>query len=46
MFAPDGKLLWSWHDPKFAGTIHRVTVMDDLDVAAPFEERPAGSRNP
>lgn len=46
MFAPDGKLLWSWHDPKLAGTIHRVTVLDDLDVAAPFEERPAGSKNP
>jgi hypothetical protein len=46
MFAPDGKLLWSWHHPQLAGTIHRVTVMDDLDVAAPFEERPAGSRNP
>jgi hypothetical protein len=46
MFAPDGKLLWSWHDPKLAGTIHRVTVMDNLDVAAPFEERPAGSKDP
>lgn len=46
MFAPDGKLLWSWHDPKLAGTIHRVTVLDDLDVTVPFEERPAGSRNP
>lgn len=46
MFAPDGKLLWSWHDPKLAGTIHRATVLDDLDVAAPFEERPAGSKDP
>ena len=46
MFAPDGKLLWSWHDPKLAGSINRVTVLDDLDLAVPFEERPAGSKNP
>ena len=46
MFAPDGKLLWSWHDPKLAGSINRVTVLDDLDVSVPFEERPAGSNNP
>ena len=46
MFAPDGRLLWSWHDPELAGSINRVTVLDDLDVAVPFEERPAGSANP
>ena len=46
MFAPDGQLLWSWHDPALAGSINRVTVLDELDVATPFEERPPGSKNP
>jgi hypothetical protein len=32
-FAPDGKVVWKWHDPEKAGSIHAVIVMDDLDPA-------------
>ena len=28
-----GKLVWSWHDPALAGTIHGVLVLDDLNAA-------------
>jgi hypothetical protein len=30
-FDADGRLLWSWHDPALAGSIHGVIVLDDLD---------------
>ena len=32
-FSPDGKRVWSWHDPKLAGTLVGVIVLDDLDVS-------------
>ena len=31
-FDPAGKLVWSWHNPTLAGTIHGVVVLDDLDT--------------
>ncbi|MDR0871485.1 MAG: hypothetical protein LBN39_11910 [Planctomycetaceae bacterium] len=31
-FAPDGKVVWTWHDPQLAGSIHGVIVLDDLDT--------------
>jgi hypothetical protein len=31
-FSPDGKLVWKWHDPKRAGSIHGVYILDDLDT--------------
>jgi hypothetical protein len=30
-FDPAGKLVWSWHNPALAGTLHGVVVLDDLD---------------
>lgn len=32
-FDKDGKLIWSWHDAVFAGTLHGVIVLDHLDSA-------------
>jgi hypothetical protein len=32
-FDRTGKLLWSWHDPILAGTLHGVVILDDLDTA-------------
>lgn len=26
-----GEMVWSWHDPKLAGTFHGIIVLDDLD---------------
>ena len=31
-FAPDGKLLWSWHDAKLTGSVHGAIALDDLDL--------------
>lgn len=31
-FDKDGKLVWQWHDPQRAGTIHGMIVLDDLDT--------------
>lgn len=31
-FDKDGKLVWQWHDPQRAGTIHGVIVLDGLDI--------------
>jgi hypothetical protein len=31
-FSPDGKLVWKWHDPKRAGSIDGVYILDDLDT--------------
>lgn len=31
-FAPDGKVVWKWHDPQRAGSIHGVIVLDALDT--------------
>lgn len=28
-FNPAGELVWSWHDPERAGTIHGVIILDD-----------------
>jgi len=30
-FDKDGKLVWSWHDAAFAGTLHGVIVLDHLN---------------
>ncbi len=30
-FDSTGRLVWSWHNPTLAGTIHGVVVLDDLD---------------
>jgi hypothetical protein len=27
-----GRLVWSWHNPTLAGTVHGVVVLDDLDT--------------
>lgn len=32
-FDPAGQLVWKWHDPKRAGSINGVIVLDDLDTA-------------
>ena len=31
-FDQDGKLVWTWHDPAFAGTLHGVIVLDHLNA--------------
>ena len=28
-FDPNGNVVWTWHDPKLAGSIHGVIVLDD-----------------
>jgi hypothetical protein len=30
-YSPQGRLVWKWHDPKLAGSIDGVIVLDDLD---------------
>jgi len=37
-FAPDGTVVWKWHDPKAAGSIHGVYVMDELDPQKLFDD--------
>ncbi len=32
-FAPDGSLVWKWHDIKIGGSLVGIMVMDDLDPA-------------
>ena len=32
-YAPDGKLVWQWHDSEHAGSLHGVIVLDELDTA-------------
>ena len=31
-FNPKGEMVWSWHDPKIAGSIHGVLILDQLDT--------------
>ncbi|MDR2704968.1 MAG: hypothetical protein LBC02_04235 [Planctomycetaceae bacterium] len=31
-FDPTGHVVWTWHDPKLAGSIHGVIILDDLDT--------------
>ena len=31
-FDPSGKIVWQWHDPQRAGSIHGVIVLDALDI--------------
>jgi hypothetical protein len=38
-FAPDGTIVWKWHDPRMAGSIHGVIVLDDLDPAVLNDDR-------
>lgn len=33
-FDSDGKIVWQWHDPQRAGSLHGVIVLDDLDTNA------------
>lgn len=30
-FNPEGNLVWAWHDPLIAGSIHGVLVLDDIN---------------
>ena len=32
-FNKDGQVVWKWHDPKRAGSIHGIIVLDDLDTS-------------
>ncbi|MEI6808427.1 MAG: hypothetical protein WCN95_06870 [bacterium] len=32
-YAPDGSIVWQWHDAANAGSLHGVLVLDDLDTA-------------
>jgi hypothetical protein len=34
------KLVWSWHNPTLAGTIHGVLILDDLDTDTLNEDTP------
>ncbi|MDR2430631.1 MAG: hypothetical protein LBD14_07090 [Puniceicoccales bacterium] len=43
-FDATGKVVWSWHDPALAGSIHSVIVLDDLD-ASQFDEDAARLKN-
>jgi hypothetical protein len=31
-FDPTGHVVWTWHDPQLAGSIHGVIILDDLDT--------------
>lgn len=31
-YAPDGKIVWQWHDAERAGSLHGVLILDDLDT--------------
>jgi hypothetical protein len=31
-FDSNGHVVWTWHDPKLAGSIHGVIILDDLDT--------------
>jgi len=31
-FDKDGKIVWTWHDPSRAGTLHGVIILDKLDT--------------
>ncbi|MDR0392068.1 MAG: hypothetical protein LBH59_09185 [Planctomycetaceae bacterium] len=31
-FDPKGNVVWKWHDPQLAGSIHGVIILDDLDT--------------
>jgi hypothetical protein len=37
-FAPDGKVIWKWHDSGAAGSIHGVIVLDDLDTSRFYDD--------
>ncbi|MCX7045792.1 MAG: hypothetical protein NTX50_09965 [Candidatus Sumerlaeota bacterium] len=32
-FNPAGQVVWKWHDPQRAGSIHGIIVLDDLDTS-------------
>lgn len=38
-FDPSGKVVWAWHDPQRAGSIHGVIVLDDLDPTLLNDDR-------
>ena len=31
-FNPRGEVVWHWHDPERAGSVHGVIILDDLDT--------------
>ena len=37
-FDKDGNVVWSWHDPKLAGSIHGVIVLDELDTERCYDD--------
>jgi hypothetical protein len=37
-FDREGKVVWTWHDPKLAGSLNGVIVLDDLDPAEFHED--------
>lgn len=37
-FAPDGSLVWHWHDPKISGTLVNIAILDDLDEGTFFDD--------
>jgi len=38
-FDPSGNVVWKWHSPKTAGSIHGVIVLDGLDVNVLCDDR-------
>ena len=38
-FNPAGNVVWSWHDPQRAGSIHGVIVLDDLNPEVLNDDR-------
>lgn len=32
-YAPDGRIVWQWHDAGRAGSLHGVLVLDDIDTS-------------
>jgi hypothetical protein len=37
-FSPDGAVVWHWHDPKIGGTATNITILDDQDANAYWDE--------
>ncbi|MCL2117800.1 MAG: hypothetical protein FWH27_05150 [Planctomycetaceae bacterium] len=38
-FDKDGNVVWTWHDPKLAGSIHGVIVLDDgIDIGRFYDD--------
>jgi len=37
-FDTAGKIVWKWHDPQRAGSIHAVIVLDNLDPNLHYDD--------